>query len=155
MSVDVMDTGPRRVSRTVRVRAPAADLFAIVADPRRHHELDGSGTVQETVNAPARLAPDARFIVRMKMYGVPYLITSRVTRFTEDRVVEWCHPAGHRWRWEFAPASADETLVTETFDYSGLSSMRARTLEFLGMPRKNAAGIESTLRQLQARYDAA
>jgi hypothetical protein len=42
--------------------------------------------------------------------------------------------------------------VTETFDYSQVGSARAIALELLRMPRQNTAGIEATLRQLQARY---
>lgn len=103
MTVSSVDAGPRRVSRTVEVQAPAGELFALVADPSRHGELDGSGTVPETVKGPQRLTEDARFSVKMKQYGVPYRITSRVTEISEGRVVEWRHPFGHRWRWEFTP----------------------------------------------------
>ncbi|MDT5281840.1 MAG: hypothetical protein QOJ20_3035, partial [Mycobacterium sp.] len=61
MTISVVDAGPRRVSRSVEVSAPAAELFALVADPRRHHELDGSGTVHENIAAPAKLAAGERF----------------------------------------------------------------------------------------------
>lgn len=152
MTVSVVEAGPRRVSRTAEVRAPAAELFEIVADPYRHAELDGSGTVVGAVTGPRRLSDGARFSVRMKQHGAPYRITSRVTQFTDGRVVEWQHPLGHRWRWEFTPVSADSTTVTETFDYSHLSALRAKSLELFAAPKQNAAGIEATLRGLQARY---
>jgi hypothetical protein len=42
--------------------------------------------------------------------------------------------------------------VTETFDYSQVGPLHARALELLGYPQRNAAGIEATLRKLQARY---
>ena len=99
-----------------------------------------------------RLAQGAKFSVNMKQYGVPYRITSRVTELEDGRVVEWRHPMGHRWRWEFKPSSDDSTLVTETFDYSQIGTLKAKGLELSGTPKKNAAGIEATLRQLQARY---
>ena len=105
-----------------------------------------------TVGGPRRLAQDARFLVKMKQYGVPYRITSRVTDFDDGHVVEWRHPLGHRWRWELTPSSADSTRVTETFDYSQVGSLHARALELLRYPQRNAAGIEATLRKLQARY---
>lgn len=54
MTVTVVDAGPGRVSRSVEVAAPAAELFAIVADPRRHRELDGSGTVRGNIKVPAK-----------------------------------------------------------------------------------------------------
>jgi hypothetical protein len=152
MSVTIVDSGRRKVSRAVEVRAPAAELFDIVADPYRHGELDGSGTVVGAVKGPRRLAAGARFSVQMKQYGVPYQITSLVTDFDDGRVLEWRHPLGHRWRWELTPSSQDLTLVTETFDYSRVDSVRAKALELFGIPKQNAAGIEATLRQLQARY---
>ena len=44
------------VSRTREINAPAEEIFELLADPRRHHEFDGSGSVQAAnVNAPARL----------------------------------------------------------------------------------------------------
>jgi uncharacterized protein YndB with AHSA1/START domain len=155
MTVTVVDAGPRKVSRTVEVQAPAADLFEIVADPRRHAELDGSGTVVGAVTAPPRLSGGARFSVRMKQHGAPYKITSRVTDFAEGQAVEWQHPLGHRWRWEFTPLLGGATRVTQTFDYSHVSGLKAKGLELTGQPKQNAAGIEATLAQLQARYAAA
>jgi hypothetical protein len=155
MTVTVVDAGPHKVSRAADVHAPAEEIFAIVADPRRHGELDGSGTVHGTVSGPARLSDGARFSVKMTWHGLPYRITSRVTEFSDGRVVEWQHPLGHRWRWEFAPVSAGVTTVTETFDYSQLSGLKAKGLELTGTPKKNAAGIEATLRGLQARYPGA
>jgi hypothetical protein len=118
MAVIAVDTGHRKVSRAAEVHAPAGELFDIVADPHRHAELDGSGTVMGIVGGPRRLDQGARFSVKMKQYGVPYRITSRVTDFDDGHVVEWRHPLGHRWRWELAPSSADPARVTETFDYS-------------------------------------
>jgi len=52
MTVTAVDAGPRKVSRAAEVHAPARELFVIVADPRRHGELDGSGTVHDTVSGP-------------------------------------------------------------------------------------------------------
>ena len=152
MTVIAIETGSRKVTRAAEVQAPAAEIFDIVADPRRHRELDGSGTVLDTVAGPQRLTQDATFSVKMKQRGVPYRITSRVTEFDEGRVVEWRHPMGHRWRWEFTPLSEDSTRVTETFDYSQVSSVKSKALELFGSPRQNTAGIEATLRQLQARF---
>lgn len=151
--VSAVDTGPRRVSRSVEVDAPAHEIFAMVADPRRHGELDGSGTVGEAkVSAPARLTEGAKFSVGMRMFGLPYAITSTVTELVEDRVVEWRHPAGHRWRWQLDPLPGERTRVTETYDYSHSApgALAAR----LGMAKANASGITRTLEQLARRYAA-
>lgn len=152
MAITTVQAGPRKVSRAVEVQAPAAELFELLADPHRHGELDGSGTVQDTVKGPRRLTEGAKFSVKMKQYGLPYRITSRVTDLRDGQAVEWRHPAGHRWRWELTALSPTATRVTETFDYSPVPTVQAKALELFGIPKQNAAGIEATLRKLQERY---
>jgi uncharacterized protein YndB with AHSA1/START domain len=150
-SVTTVETGPRKVTRQVLVHAPAEQLFALVADPHRHAELDGSGTVRSVpVTGPDRLSTGAEFTVGMKQFGLPYKITSKVTEFEDNHVVEWQHPMGHRWRWEFAETEPGTTQVTETFDYSGAKS--PKMLEVFGYPAKNGNGIAKTLQGLAARY---
>jgi uncharacterized protein YndB with AHSA1/START domain len=156
MTVNVVDAGPRRVSRSVEVAAPAAELFAMAADPRRHRELDGSGTVRDNINAPAELAVGSKFSTKMKMFGVPYRITSRVTALKPNALVEWRHPAGHSWRWEFESLSPTSTRVTETFDYHDAGALKntLKYYELMGFAKANASGIEATLGKLRDRYTA-
>ncbi|GLB81953.1 MULTISPECIES: SRPBCC family protein [Mycobacterium] len=156
MTITVVDAGPRRVSRSVEVGAPAAELFAMAADPRRHSELDGSGTVRDNVTAPATLAEGSKFSTKMKMLGLPYRITSTVTGFEPDKLVEWRHPLGHRWRWEFQSLSPTSTRVTETFDYSDAGALKNKLkyYERTGFAKANARGIEATLSKLRDRYPA-
>ena len=86
--VTTVDAGPHKVSRRVVVNAPAADVFALVSNPHRHPELDGSGTVRDTpVSGPETLTRGARFSVGMKQYGVPYKITSTVTDCGNNRTL--------------------------------------------------------------------
>jgi hypothetical protein len=154
MTVSTVDAGPNQVSRAVEVNAPAEELFAIVADPRRHHELDGSGTVGDNIKAPERLVAGARFSTKMTMFGLPYRITSTVTSIRPNELVEWRHPYGHHWRWEFSAVSPTVTRVTETFDYrnTGPVKDRLRYYERTGFAKRNAAGIEATLTKLRDRY---
>jgi uncharacterized protein YndB with AHSA1/START domain len=149
MTVTRVEAGPRQVSRSATVSVPAAELFALLADPAQHGRLDGSGTVLDAVKGSGRLSEGARFSVKMKQYGFPYRITSKVTAFVDGSLIEWAHPLGHRWRWELTPAGDGATTVTETFDYSKAGAVRARFLELMGFPAKNASGIEATLEQLQ------
>ncbi|BBY85432.1 SRPBCC family protein [Mycolicibacterium tokaiense] len=144
----------RQVSRSVDIDAPAAELFALVADPRRHHEVDGSGTVRTNVRAPAEVALGSRFSTRMKMFGIPYRITSVITALKPNELVEWRHPFGHHWRWEFQEISPTRTRVTETFDYRNTGPVKDRTDYYrrLGFVAANAKGIEATLDRLQRRY---
>jgi hypothetical protein len=152
--VTVVDAGPSRVSRSVEVGAPASELFAIVADPRRHHELDGSGTVVDNIRAPAELTAGSKFSSKMRMFGVPYRITSTVTALTPDALIEWRHPLGHRWRWEFEQVTPHRTRVTETFDYHDAGTVKGllKYYELMGFVKANAKGIEATLLKLRDRY---
>jgi hypothetical protein len=153
-TVTTVDAGPHQVSRSVDVPAPAAELFALVADPRRHCEVDGSGTVRDNIRGPAPLQLGSRFCTKMRMFGLPYRITSKVTALQPDQLIEWRHPVGHRWRWEFAVISPTSTRVTETFDYSdaGPVKNRLKYYEATGFAKRNAAGIEASLRQLRDRF---
>ncbi|OMH23259.1 dimethyladenosine transferase [Tersicoccus phoenicis] len=148
--ITTVDAGPRRVSRRAVIDAPVQELFALVANPHRHAELDGSGTVKPEVIGPRELHPGDRFTVRMRMRGVPYRITSSVSRLYPGKLIEWRHPAGHRWRFAFEDLGGDRTAVTETWDYSG--QRLGRIYEWLRFPALNARGIRSTLEQLQRRY---
>jgi hypothetical protein len=154
MTVSTVDAGPKQVSRSVEVAAPAAELFALVADPHRHHELDGSKTVGANIAGPARWVPGARFSTKMKMCGVPYRVTSTVTALKLDELLEWRHPLGHHWRWEFEPVSPRVTRVTETFDYrdTGRVKEALNYYERSGFTKSNAKGIEATLMNLRDRY---
>jgi hypothetical protein len=156
MTVVVVDRGPRQVSRTVEVAAPAADLYAMTSDPRRHHELDGSGTVGDNITVPDALLLGSKFSTKMKMYGLPYRITSTVTELKPNEVFEWRHPLGHRWRWEFAALSPTQTRVTETFDYRDAGAFKngLKYYERMGFVKANAKGIEATLAKLRDRYAA-
>lgn len=154
MTVTTVEAGPQQVSRRTEVDAPAAEVFAIVSNPQRHHELDGSGTVNRSVRSPARLTAGATFTVAMRQRALRYRITSTVTAIREDALVEWRHPAGHHWRWELVALTPSRTQVTETFDYRGTGPLKDRFgyYDRLGLARQNAAGIEATLEKLQARF---
>ncbi len=154
MPVDIVDAGPRRISRSVVVAAPAGELYAIAADPRRHHELDGSGTVRQNIKAPPELNVGSTFSTHMKMLKVPYRITSRVTALTPNELVEWRHPVGHHWRWQFEALSPTTTRVTETFDYHDAGRLKNALgyYHLIGATKFNVTGIESTLSKLRDRY---
>jgi|EndMetStandDraft_6_1072998.scaffolds.fasta_scaffold142426_2 hypothetical protein len=154
MPVTIVDAGPNQVSRSIEVSASAAELFAMVADPRRHHELDGSDTVRDNIKCPDQVVLGTRFSTAMRMYGVPYRITSTVTAVKPDELFEWRHPFGHRWRWEFTALTPTSTRVTETFDYRDTGPIKdtLKYYERMGFAKGNANGIEATLTKLAQRY---
>lgn len=150
-SVTTVDEGHQKVARQVTVKASASDVFDLVVNPHRHHELDGSGTVADhEVRGPRELRAGDKFTVAMKQFGVPYKITSTATTVETNRIVEWRHPLGHTWRWEMDEVLPGQTTVTETFDYS--SAKVPRILELMKVPQQNARGITETLRKLADRF---
>lgn len=147
MKPQQIDTGARQVTFVVEVDRSPSDVFALVANPHRHRELDGSGTVRSAVAGPSCLAEGDIFTINMHMLGLPYRIRSRVTAVETDRLIEWRHPLGHHWRWRLDPTPTG-TKITETFDYSRASGLWASTLRMLGFVRANTAGIRTTLEKL-------
>jgi hypothetical protein len=90
----------------------------------------------------------------MKMLGIPYRITSTVTALKPNELVEWRHPVGHSWRWQFEALSPTTVKVTETFDYHDAGKIKNAIGYYylIGATRFNVTGIESTLAKLQSRY---
>ncbi len=108
------------------IAAPPERIFDLLADPRRHREIDGSGTVRDAVDGPARLSPGAVFGMNMRI-GAPYQMTNTVVEFEENRRIAWQPRAtnplaakvigGRIWRYELEPV-AGGTRVRETWDIS-------------------------------------
>ena len=137
------------VSRSVIVPAPAADIFNLLADPRRHGEIDGSGSVKAAdINAPERLSLDATFGMQMKI-GLSYKITNTVVEFEEGKTIAWRHFGGHIWRYILEPVDGG-TKVTEQFDWN--KSKSPLILKLRKSPQDNAKSIEKTLENLVKRF---
>ena len=146
--VEVVDTGsPWVISRSIVVKAPAEQVFEILANPRRHPDFDGSGSVRGAVPGPERLSMGAKFGMDMRLF-VPYRISSQVKEFDEGRRIAWAHIGGHRWRYELEPLPDGSTRVTETFDATTARS--ARALKLMDAYNRNARAIEETLPRLAA-----
>lgn len=146
---------PGHVSGHVVVEAPAAELYALLADPHRHHEVDGSRMVQADVIGPRELLLGDRFSVGMRLGPVPYRMTSTVTRAEPGRALEWALAAGHRWRWEFEDRGDGTTLVTETWQAQGARLgpvPLGRVFQALDMHEKVGRGIRASLDRVAARY---
>jgi uncharacterized protein YndB with AHSA1/START domain len=102
-------------------------IFDLIADPNRHREIDGSGTVRDPRGPTVgRLQLGSRFGMSMKM-GVPYAMESHVIEFDEPRRIAWQttgptwvgrHFGGRIWRYELEPVEGG-TRVRETWDPTG------------------------------------
>jgi hypothetical protein len=139
---------PRKiVSHSIFVPAPAQDIFNLLADPRRHSEIDGSGSVKDAqIDAPSRLSLGAKFGMNMRI-AVPYKMTNTVVEFEENSQIGWRHVGGHIWRYILEP-TAGGTQVTEQFDWNNAKSPLMLTI--MRAPHNNGKSIEKTLKNLAA-----
>ncbi|KQT92104.1 hypothetical protein ASG49_09045 [Marmoricola sp. Leaf446] len=146
---------PRVVSGSIDVDAPPATVFAILADPRQHPRIDGSGSLRGSISGPDRLTQGAHFGMDMVLFGLPYKIRNTVVELEEDRRIAWRHFGGHRWRYVLEP-TARGTRVTESFDYSRYGLLPRLFVELAGFPGRNRRGIAGTLVELKhaAEHDA-
>ena len=130
------ETKPIEVSR--RIGAPAAAIFEILANPRRHVDFDGSNMRRGAVlDRPISEVGDT-FTMKMHRLGDDYLMLNYVVEFEPDRRIFWEPapgdpsraegndpskvgiPAGYRWGYILTPDGDDATVVTEVFDYGPL-----------------------------------
>lgn len=140
------------VSASTTIAAPADVVFAILADPRQHARIDGSGTVLGVAEGPDRLELGSKFAMKMKM-GAKYQTPNTVVEFEPDRLIAWKHFAPHRWRYELTPTADGGTEVTETWDISRYP-VGARQLLSRMYAVKTQAGIEQTLVKLKEAAEA-
>jgi hypothetical protein len=133
----------RSVSVSRFINAPASAIFDLLADPRRHSELDGSTTVMKVKQAPIRLSQGATFSMDMKIHA-PYFVKNTVSEFEENKVIAWHHFAQFVWRYELEEVPGG-TRVTESFNYD---RPWAFAIIWLGFPEKNRAAMVATLERI-------
>jgi hypothetical protein len=137
------------VSHSVVVPAPAQDIFNLLADPRRHSEIDGSGSVKAAkIDAPERLSLGAKFSMDMRIV-LPYKMTNEVVEFEEGKQIGWRHFGGHIWRYILEPVEGG-TKVTEQFDWN--TNKSPLMLKVMKAVDNNSKSIQKTLDNLVKRF---
>ncbi len=106
------------------IPAPASKIFDLLADPARHREIDGSGTVRDAKTGSDRLKLGSTFGMDMKA-GFGYSMENTIIEFVEDERITWqtrppnkfvgTFVGGRIWRYELEPADGG-TLVRESWD---------------------------------------
>jgi hypothetical protein len=150
-------TDPRDVVAVERViAAPADDIFELLADPARHHDIDGSGTVRDAKESSERLQVGAKFGMEMHL-GVNYSMVNEVIEFADAKRIAWqTRPevawqarlyGGRIWRYELEPAEGG-TCVRETWDVSQEKGLLKYLLR-VGRSREHTRGaMEKTLEKI-------
>lgn len=140
--------------------APPARIFDLLADPDRHQEIDGSGTVRGTPGGSRRLALGSKFGMSMHA-GIGYSMENTVVEFEENRLIVW-QPrptiaplrllfGGRIWRYELTPSDGG-TLVRESWDIRkevfpwSIRALRSKTVESMTKTLERiAAAVERTV----------
>ncbi|MCX7621846.1 MAG: SRPBCC family protein [Acidimicrobiales bacterium] len=130
------------VSASAEVEAPAKAVFDFIRRPSNHPEISGDGSVRGVRSGPDVLSMGDRFGMSMKI-GLPYIITNRVVEFEDGRLIAWCHPGRHRWRWQVEPLGDDRCRVTLTFDMS--TALFPPVLRLLGFPERHRSNVEASV----------
>jgi uncharacterized protein YndB with AHSA1/START domain len=140
------------------IMAPAADIFALIADAGKHSSIDGSGTVDHSSEKSQPLEIGSKFGMSMRgrpeTFFLPYRTTNTVIEFEPDRRIAWKTTmgpggviGGRIWRYELSPAEGG-TLVRETWD---VSQDRQRPMVKMGaMPKQTEDGMRATLERIAA-----
>src|SRR3954471_7570837 len=137
------------------IPAPAEKIFDLLADPARHRDIDGSGTVRDAKSGSERLTLGSTFGMSMKM-GIPYSMVNEVIDFEENRRIAWqTKPpvswgaklgGGRIWRYELEPVDGG-TLVRETWDISPEASL-SKPLVVRG-GKKTSENMDKTLARIE------
>ena len=114
----ILDTGKEEVkSARIVINAPAEKIFAILSNPHRHKEIDGTKTIQENISGPDKLVLGSKFGMKMRL-GINYRIQNTVVEYEENSLIGWRHLGRWIWRYELVNIGPQMTQVTETFDAS-------------------------------------
>ncbi len=150
------------------INAPAADIFALIADAGRHSSIDGSGTVDHSVpdvagqvtaaekSQPLSLGSKFGMLMRGRpeTLFLPYRTTNTIIEFEPDRRIAWKTTTGpggliggRIWRYELLPTDGG-TLVRETWDVSQDRQRRMLKMGSISMQAEN--GMRATLERIAA-----
>ena len=71
------------------IKAPAGEIFALIADAGKHSSIDGSGTVDHSSASSVPLELGSTFSMRMRgrpeSLFLPYTMNNKVIEFEQDR----------------------------------------------------------------------
>jgi uncharacterized protein YndB with AHSA1/START domain len=137
------------------IPAPPEKIFDLLADPSRHKDIDGSGSVRDSKEPSQRLTLGSTFGMNMKI-GLPYSMVSEVIEFDENRRIAWqSRPpskigsklgGGRIWRYQLEPTDGG-TKVTESWD---ISQEKGASKLVVGLGRKRTRdAMEKTLARIE------
>jgi uncharacterized protein YndB with AHSA1/START domain len=152
----IRDPEARQVRVVRLIHARPHTLFRLLADPRNHTRLDGSGLLRGDPVGPDRLKLGDTFTMRMSQAGKAYRSINQVVEFEPDRRIAWQSTGrkwrghslvgGQRWRYILQPNPAG-TLVEHAYVW-GYAHMPLLTIWLPGFPRRMRPVMERSLANL-------
>lgn len=152
--------GEERYVSTRRIPAPAEPIFAILCDPKRHHETEPGDWVRSALSEDKINGVGQVFGLNMHLTsaGVDYVMHNRVTSYEPQRVIAWepgqlndrgeLDTGGWVWRYDLSPTDAvGSTEVTLSYDWSN-TPQQVRD-EIGGMPPFPQAFLAESLQALE------
>ncbi|GAB3032219.1 polyketide cyclase [Mycobacterium bourgelatii] len=166
-----------RLIATTTINAPANVIFDVLADPRAHAGIDGTGWVRESRDGQRLTGPGQIF--RMAMYhdnhpDKHYEMANRVVAYDPPTTIAW-EPGqevskgalgvdagnagdngndivfgGWIWRYDLTPLEPSKTEVRLTYDWSAVPR-EGRFLDFPPFPSEHLDNSLSNLAALAAR----
>ena len=140
------------VSASAVIPGSASAVFDYLRRPANHDAISGDETVRGVRTGPDVLGDGDSFGMKMKLFGVPYSVKSKVVEFRQDERIAWCHAGGHRWRWEIEPVDDTHCRVTETFDLT--TSKLPAGLRLVGYPERHLDNVRQSVVNVAAQFAA-
>lgn len=150
-----------RVTVTGTVPAAPEAVFALLADPSRHSEIDGAGHLKGMIDGDPVSGVGDAFVIDMHQEGIgDYVMRNEVTEFEPGRRITWApaphpvgsmehilngiKPGGHVYSWVLAPNAAGGTDIEHFCDWSGASDERFKAF----FPRVTAEQMSESIQRV-------
>lgn len=139
------DEVPRVASASRDMEAASAEIFELIADPSQQPRWDGNDNLAVAESGQRIHAVGAVFTMTTTKGNVR---ENHVVEFDEDRCIAWKPaepgqaPIGHLWRWELQPLSTSRSLVTHTYDWTGLTDEKRYPRARATTPERLQASLE-------------
>jgi hypothetical protein len=152
---------PEQLTATIAIEAAPEEIFAVLADPTAHADIDGTGWVRAAKDDDRITA--AGQVFRMAMYhpnanypSGDYETANLVEVFDAPRAIGWkpgvessetgeLSLGGWLWRYDLDPTGPSETTVTLTYDWSAVGP---DVREHLSVPPFGPDHLDNSLQHL-------
>jgi uncharacterized protein YndB with AHSA1/START domain len=153
------DMETEHVTASTTIEATPEAVFAVLADPSAHADIDGTGWVRESLDGDRITATGQVF--RMAMYhpnhpDKDYKIANSVAVFDEPRAIAWkpgtespetgeFSVGGWIWRYDLEATGPARTTVTLTYDWSAVPP---HVREYVQFPPFGQDHLDNSLQHL-------